>query len=104
MQKKLIKTSISLMISAIFTAGMVGNIHAQANDAKAVPKKIANNKKAMVGKLGSGIELQWIDKNVRPQDDFFRFTAGKWLDTAEIPQIKAALGSFDALADLSLNQ
>lgn len=103
MQKKLIKTSISLMISAIFTAGMVGNIHAQANDAKAVPKKIANNKKA-VGKLGSGIELQWIDKNVRPQDDFFRFTAGKWLDTAEIPADKGRTGSFDALADLSLNQ
>lgn len=103
MQKKLMKTSISLMISAIFTAGMVGNIHAQANDAKAVPKKIANNKKA-VGKLGSGIELQWIDKNVRPQDDFFRFTAGKWLDTAEIPADKGRTGSFDALADLSLNQ
>ena len=30
--------------------------------------------------LGSGIDTQYIDHSVRPQDDFFRYVNGVWLD------------------------
>jgi predicted metalloendopeptidase len=52
----------------------------------------------------SGIDLQYIDKSVRPQDDFFRYANGKWLATAEIPADRARHGSFDALRDLAEEQ
>jgi putative endopeptidase len=38
---------------------------------------------------------------VRPQDDFFRFVNGKWLQTAQIPADKARYGSFIELRDKS---
>ncbi len=49
----------------------------------------------------SGIDLQWLDKSVRPQDDFFRFMSGKWLNTAEIPADRGRWGSFDQLRESS---
>ena len=36
----------------------------------------------------SGIETQYIDHSVRPQDDFYRYVNGKWLDTTKIPADK----------------
>lgn len=103
MRPALIRNTLSLMISGLFIAGSAAPIMAQAADTAAQTQKATDNKKANK-KLGSGIELQWIDKNVRPQDDFFRYTAGKWLDTAQIPADKGRTGSFDALAELALNQ
>ena len=35
--------------------------------------------------LVSGIDLKCMDKNIRPQDDLFRFVNGSWLATAVIP-------------------
>jgi len=52
--------------------------------------------------LGSGIDTQYIDHNVRPQDDFFRYVNGVWLDNTEIPADKARYGGFDKLNDDSL--
>jgi predicted metalloendopeptidase len=49
--------------------------------------------------LGSGLELQYRDTSVRPQDDFYRYVNGKWLATKEIPADKGAYGSFYELRD-----
>ncbi|TPW14887.1 MAG: M13 family peptidase, partial [bacterium] len=35
----------------------------------------------------SGVELEAIDRAVRPQDDFYQFANGAWLDRTEIPAI-----------------
>jgi len=51
---------------------------------------------------GSGIDLQYIDHSVRPQDHFFRHVNGVWLDNTEIPADKGRYGSFDKLNDDSL--
>ena len=51
--------------------------------------------------LGSGIDLQYMDKTVRPQDDFYRYVSGKWLASTEIPVDRARYGSFDLLRDRS---
>jgi len=49
--------------------------------------------------LGSGVEAASMDRNVRPQDDFYRFVNGTWLRTTEIPPDKPRYGAFTKLAD-----
>ncbi len=52
--------------------------------------------------LGSfGIDLSHQDPSVRPGDDFFRYTNGKWLDTFELPASRSNYGSFTVLSDRS---
>jgi len=47
----------------------------------------------------SGVELQYVDNNVRVQDDFYRHVNGKWLDTFEIPADKPGYVSFNKVFD-----
>ncbi|MEN9865311.1 MAG: hypothetical protein RL748_901 [Pseudomonadota bacterium] len=47
----------------------------------------------------SGIDKQFIDTSVRPQDDFFRHLNGQWLKNTDIPADKARWGTFDKLRD-----
>ena len=49
--------------------------------------------------LASGIEQANIDKNVRPQDNFYRYVNGGWMNGHEIPSDKTAIGSFYDLRD-----
>lgn len=44
-----------------------------------------------------GINLNYMDKSVKPGDDFFRFVNGAWFDKTEIPGDKTRWGSFDEL-------
>src|SRR5690348_936358 len=41
-----------------------------------------------------GIKLSYIDKSVKPGDNFFDYTNGAWLKTAEIPADRSSTGSF----------
>ncbi len=71
--------------------------------------KLKNSQKAIVCSLafmgiGSvtaqeshGINLNFMDKSVKPGDDFFRFVNGTWYDKTEIPSDKTRWGSFDEL-------
>jgi len=56
---------------------------------------------AASAKLGSGLLLDHFDRNVRAQDDFYRFVNGKWLETTEIPGDKSNYGMFTMLDDKS---
>jgi predicted metalloendopeptidase len=49
--------------------------------------------------LGSGVDLQYVDHAVRPQDDLYRYLNGKWLDTFQIPADKATYVSFTYVFD-----
>jgi putative endopeptidase len=49
----------------------------------------------------SGLLLPGYDRQVRAQDDLFRFVNGQWLDTTEIPADRIRYGAFDALTDKS---
>ncbi len=49
--------------------------------------------------LVSGIDVAAFDKSVRPQDDFFRYVNGAWLDKTPIPADKPSYGSFEILYD-----
>ena len=44
-----------------------------------------------------GINISNIDTKVRPNDDFFRYVNGIWLDKTEIPSDRTSWGSFNEL-------
>ncbi|MBE8712234.1 M13 family metallopeptidase [Sphingobacterium hungaricum] len=45
------------------------------------------------------INLSYMDKSVRPQDDFYNYVNGNWMKTAEIPSDRSRWGSFDELTE-----
>lgn len=49
--------------------------------------------------VNSGIYTANIDETFRAQDDFYRYTNGKWLASTEIPADKSNYGIFTRLAD-----
>jgi len=51
--------------------------------------------------LVSGIDQSGFDEAVRPQDDFFDYVNGLWVQNTEIPSDKARWGTFDALGEQS---
>jgi len=44
-----------------------------------------------------GIQLQYMDKSVKPNDDFFSFVNGTWIKNTEIPSDRTTWGSFNEL-------
>ncbi len=51
--------------------------------------------------MKSGIDPQFMDPEIRPQDDLFRHFAGTWLDTYEIPADRASDGVTRTLYDIA---
>ncbi len=49
--------------------------------------------------LVSGIDIQYFDPSVRPQEDFYKHINGKWLADTEIPPDKGSYGTFMKLRD-----
>lgn len=56
----------------------------------------ANAQKEVAAKT-PGINVPFMDKSVKPSDDFFKFVNGTWLKNTEIPADKTRWGSFDEL-------
>lgn len=48
-------------------------------------------------KKNPGINLDLMDKSVKPGDDFFRYVNGAWFDKTDIPADRTRWGSFDEL-------
>ena len=59
---------------------------------------------AVAGAGISGIDMQYIDASIRPQDDMYRYVNGKWLTGTTIPNDKPEFGVFDKLYDDSQDQ
>lgn len=47
----------------------------------------------------AGLDLQCMDKGVKPQDDFYNFVNGNWMKTTKIPADKPTWGSFQELRE-----
>ena len=47
----------------------------------------------------SGVDAAALDPAVRPQDDFFRYSQGKWLHDVDIPADRASWGAFNIAQD-----
>src|SRR5262249_45445400 len=48
-----------------------------------------------------GVDLEGMDRTVKPGDDFFKYVNGKWAATTQIPPDKTGYGAFAVLGDLS---
>jgi len=66
------------------------------SDSTATDSSIVTVKKTA---LASGIDKANMDINVRPQDNFYRYINGGWMNSNEIPGDKTAIGSFYDLRD-----
>lgn len=75
--KKLITKRLFCVIPAIL---LYGSATAQNNN----PKE-------------PGINISYMDKNVKPSDDFFKFVNGTWLRETEIPSNQTSWGGFNEL-------
>ncbi len=54
--------------------------------------------------MDSGIYLENMNKEVRPQDNFYRYVNGTWLDETDIPSDRSRWGSFDELREQAQEQ
>jgi putative endopeptidase len=54
--------------------------------------------------LRSGVDLQYVDASVRPQDDLYQYLNGKWLRTFQLPADKGVVGSFTVVSDRTEKQ
>jgi predicted metalloendopeptidase len=93
-----------LALSALSLALIAGFTHAADAGKPAAAKTSAAKSAASAPRLASGIATEFIDPAVRPQNDFFAYLNGKWLQTVEIPADQASWGSFDLLYENSLTQ
>jgi putative endopeptidase len=48
-----------------------------------------------------GVDLDGMDRTVKPGDDFFKYVNGKWAASTQIPPDKTTYGAFVLLRDLS---
>jgi len=86
--KKIITTAVCS--SLLFIAGCNGNTSTKTATEIPVMQKTT---------LASGIDKATMDLSVRPQDNFYRYMNGAWLNAHEIPGDKTAIGSFYDLRD-----
>ncbi len=90
------KLAIGGLVTALLTA--CSQDPAPNKPQQAAPE---NEVVAKESTLESGIVLENMDTSVRPQDDFYRYVNGKWLDSTAIPDDKSSYGSFTVLRDKS---
>jgi len=94
-----------LLISAVFALSSCtsenNSASKTAEDSKSDAKKQTKVVESTKPSLTSGIDLQYVDKTVRPQDDFYRYVNGQWLKDYVMPADKSKYGSFNALRDKS---
>lgn len=48
-----------------------------------------------------GVQTQWMNRQVKPGDDFDTFVNGKWVESVELPPDRTRWGSFIELRELS---
>lgn len=65
---------------------------AGAHEASATPNTVAQSASAVAA--ASGIDVAAMDTGVRAQDDFFRYTQGKWLKDVDIPSDRSSWSTF----------
>lgn len=85
------KISVYMMtIGATFYLGITVNAQNKTAVQKSVQTKTSKDE---------GLNISYMDKSVRPQDDFYNYVNGGWMKTAVIPSDKPSWGSFNALRE-----
>ena len=68
---------------------------------KKEPKQEPEQKEEVAVVTVPGINLDYMDPNTKPNDDFFKYVNGKWLENTEIPDDRSRWGSFDELRQMT---
>lgn len=95
------------LLLSVAIAGLVAGCsksEAPADQAGAQTADSATAAAVQPTELGSGIDLGAMNTEVRPQDDFFAYVNGGWMEKTEIPSDKSRWGAFDLLRDRSTEQ
>jgi len=82
------------MMPRLWLAAVVAALTACSNAESPVAVPSANAAMAAETATKSGINLDYMDTSTRPQDDFFRYANGAWLDRTEIPPDEVRYGSW----------
>ncbi|MGB9107813.1 MAG: M13 family metallopeptidase [Telluria sp.] len=88
------RTLCSALIAGLF-AGLAHAGAPAANPAADAPSATS----AAASQARSGVDAGALDAAVRPQDDFFRYSQGKWLKDVDIPNDRSSWGAFNIAAD-----
>jgi putative endopeptidase len=54
---------------------------------------------ALAPAVSAGIDVEGIDRSVRPGDDFYAYANGTWMKTTEIPPDRSSLSSFSIVEE-----
>ncbi|HUP61275.1 MAG TPA: M13-type metalloendopeptidase [Thermoanaerobaculia bacterium] len=83
------RSLVAIALLSLFTLGVVAETKTEA------PSTAAK-------RYGTwGVDLEGMDRTVKPGDDFFRFVNGKWAATTQIPPDQTRYGAFNMLRELS---
>jgi predicted metalloendopeptidase len=85
------RTLCSILIAGLY-AGAACAGEPAASDPSTAPATVAAAQRA-------GVDVAAFDTAVRPQDDFFRYTQGKWLHDVDIPSDRSSWGAFNVAQD-----
>jgi predicted metalloendopeptidase len=83
------RTLCSALIAGLFA----GLAHTAVADPAATPSTAPGATAAFV--TPSGVDKAALDASVRPQDDFFRYSQGRWLKDVDIPADRSSWGAFN---------
>ncbi len=87
----------SLPVACLLTLTACAGSPPAATEAPSKPAPVAALPE--VPALESGVILANFDRSVRPEDDFYRFVNGTWLEKTQIPPDRSNYGTFGMLAD-----
>ena len=91
-------------LCSVLIAGLcAGLAHAGAEVPAAMPAVMPPAAPAAAADR-AGVDRGAIDAQVRPQDDFFRYSQGKWLHDVEIPADRSSWGAFNVAQENVENQ
>lgn len=93
-----------LLLSLAIAGIVAGCSKSEAPQTQQSANDTATSAAVQQAELGSGIDLEAMDTDVRPQDDFFAYVNGTWLQNTEIPADKSRWGGFSILRDKSTEQ
>ncbi|HQV32056.1 MAG TPA: M13-type metalloendopeptidase [Calditrichia bacterium] len=84
-----------LLLLMLAVACSSGKVEQMSDSGMSTAKKASTG----MAQRQSGIDSQNFDTGVKPQEDFYRYVNGTWLDNTEIPADKSNYGSFTVLYD-----
>jgi predicted metalloendopeptidase len=88
------RTLCSSLIAGLFAVASHAGAHEEAAPASAPAAAVVAPSFS-----SSGVDVAAIDTGVRAQDDFFRYSQGKWLKDVEIPSDRSSWGAFNVAQD-----